>query len=126
MKLFWRCQPFFRKCVKRKRKEKEKYHAAGDSDNRHTKRTPRHFCRCRSEYHLTAKFSKPSKENENWIKQVRFNERGNRALQKECENSKNNKVQKIYAYMAHISENAECPSKNFGDSLQNTNWILYL
>ena len=32
--------------------------------------------------------------------------------------------QKIYAYMARISGNDECPSGKFGDILQLTNWIL--
>ena len=32
--------------------------------------------------------------------------------------------QKISAYMARMSGNDECPSRNFGDSLQLTNWIL--
>ena len=36
-----------------------------------------------------------------------------------------NSGQKIYAYMARMSGNDECPSGNFGDSLQLTNWILY-
>ena len=36
----------------------------------------------------------------------------------------NKNDQKIYAYMARMSGNDECPSGNFGDSLQLTNWIL--
>ena len=31
----------------------------------------------------------------------------------------------MYASMAHMSGNDECPSGNFGDSSQLTNWILY-
>ena len=46
-----------------------------------------------------------------------FNEKGNRA----CDNVENNSDQKIYASMARISGNEECPSENFGDSLQLTN-----
>ena len=38
--------------------------------------------------------------------------------------TKKNWDQKIYAYMARISGNDECPSGNYGDSLQLTNWIL--
>ena len=51
---------------------------------------------------------------------MRFNERGNRAH----ENSKNNSDKNIYTYTARMSNNDECPSGNFGDSSQLTNWIL--
>ena len=37
---------------------------------------------------------------------------------------KNNSDQEIYACMARISGNDKCPSGNFGDSSQLTNWIL--
>ena len=67
-----------------------------------------------------AKYPNPSKENKKWRKQVRLDEKGNCAR----ENSKNNSDQKIYAYMARMSNNDECPSGNFGDSSQLTNWIL--
>ena len=30
----------------------------------------------------------------------------------------------MYASMAHTSDNEKCPSRNFGDSSQLTNWIL--
>ena len=33
--------------------------------------------------------------------------------------------QNIYASMAHMSSNAEIPRRDFGDSSQPTNWILY-
>ena len=33
-------------------------------------------------------------------------------------------TKKIYASMARMSGNDECPSANFGDSSQLTNWIL--
>ena len=36
----------------------------------------------------------------------------------------NNSDQKIYEYMARMSDNDRCPSRNFGDSSQLTNWIL--
>ena len=36
----------------------------------------------------------------------------------------NNRDQKIYASMARISGNDECPSENYGDSSKLTNWIL--
>ena len=32
--------------------------------------------------------------------------------------------QNMYASMARMSGNDECPSETFGDSLQLTNWIL--
>ena len=41
-----------------------------------------------------------------------------------CDNGKNNSDQKIYVSMAHISDNDEYLSGNFGDSSQLTNWIL--
>ena len=41
-----------------------------------------------------------------------------------CDNGENNSDQKIYAYMARMSDNDECLGENFGDSLQLTNWIL--
>ena len=82
--------------------------------------TPRKCFRCESEYHLIAKCLGPQNKNEKWRKQVRFNEKGNRA----CDNSKNNSDQKIYASIARMSGNAKCPSGNFGKSSQLTNWIL--
>ena len=36
-----------------------------------------------------------------------------------------NSDQNIYASMAHMSGNEKCPSGNFGDSSQLTNWVLY-
>ena len=53
-------------------------------------------------------------------KEVSFNEKVNCA----CDNGKNNRDYKIYASMAQMSSNDECPSENFGDSSQLTNWIL--
>ena len=32
--------------------------------------------------------------------------------------------QKIYAYIAHMSSNAESPRRSYGDSSQLTYWIL--
>ena len=108
------------KCFKRIRQEKEKSSAAGASDNRRTEWTSRKCFRCGSEDHLIAKCPRPPKDNEKRKKQVRFNEKGNRAR----ENRKNNSDQSIYASMARMSNNDECPSENFGDSSQLTNWIL--
>ena len=62
----------------------------------------------------------PPKDNEKRRKQVRFNEKGNRA----CNNDKNNRDQNISAYIARMSGNDECTSRNFGHSSQLTNWIL--
>ena len=39
--------------------------------------------------------------------------------------AKNNSDQMISLSMARMSDNEEFPSKNFGDSLKLTNWILY-
>ena len=52
--------------------------------------------------------------------QVHFNKKVTCA----CENGKNKSAKRIYASMARISGNDKCPSGNFGDSLQLTNWIL--
>ena len=87
-----------------------------------TERTPRKCFRSGSEDHLIAKCPKPPKENEKQQKQVRFNEKVNCA----CDNNENNNDQKIYASMARMSGNDECPGGNLGDSLQLTNWILDL
>ena len=53
-----------------------------------------------------------------------FSERGNRELQKECDNNRNNNDQPIYAYIARMSDNDEFPGRDFSDSPQLTNWIL--
>ena len=84
-------------------------------------RPPRKCFRCGSEDHIIAKFPKPPKDNEEWRRQVRFNEKGNRA----CNNSENNDDHKIYASMARMSSNDECSIEKYGESLQLTNWILY-
>ena len=34
--------------------------------------------------------------------------------------------QEIYESMTPISDNEKCPSRNFGDILQLTNWIIYI
>ena len=81
---------------------------------------PRKFFRCGSEDHMITKCPKPPKDNKKRRKQVRFNEKGNRS----CDNGENNRGQKIYTSMAQMSGNDECPSENFGDSLQLINWIL--
>ena len=65
----------------------------GALENIRTEQTNRKCFRCGSEDPLIAKCPKPPKDNEKQRKQIRFNEKGNRA----CDNSKNNSDQKIYA-----------------------------
>ena len=65
-------------------------------------------------------FPEPQKDNEKRKKQVCFNEKGNRVY----ENSENNSDQKLYASMARMPGNDECPSGNFCYSSQLTDWIL--
>ena len=69
---------------------------------------------------MIAKCPKPQKYNEKQRKQVRFNEKGNRA----CDISKYIDDHKIYASMERMSSDDERKSGNYGDSLQLTNWIL--
>ena len=95
---------------------------SGHSDNRQMEQTPRKFFSCGSQDHLLEKCMKPPKDDEKQRKQVLFNEKGNRA----CDNGKNNSDQKIYACIARMSGNDECPSEHFGDSSQFTNWIWIL
>ena len=99
--------------------------AAGDSDNKRTERMPRKCFKCGSEDHLISKCPKSPKENEKIPEQVCLSERVNRELQKECNNGKIKKDQKTYAYMAHMSDNDEYSSTDFGDSAQLTSCILY-
>ena len=47
-------------------------------------------------------------------------------MQKECDKRENNNYQKIYSSMARMYDNDECTSRDFSDSLQLTNCILYL
>ena len=100
------------KCSKRIRKEKGKARAFYASDNRQTEQPPQKCFRCGYEDHLVSKCPKPPKDTEKRRKEVRFNEKGNHA----CDDGKNNSNQKIYAYMAHMYSNDECPSETFGDS----------
>ena len=108
------------KCFKRIRKEKEKARAVDVSSNRNPERPPRKCFRCGSEDHMIAKCPKPPKDNKKRRRQVRFNEKGNRA----CDNGKNNDDHKIYISMARMSVNYERKSEKYGDSSQLTNWIL--
>ena len=76
--------------------------------------------RCGSEDHMIATFPNPQKDIEKQRKQVRFNEKGNRA----CDNSENNSDQNIYASMAQMSGNDKRLSEKYSDSSQLSNWIL--
>ena len=69
---------------------------------------------------MIAKCPKPPKDNEKRLKQLRFNEKGNRA----CNNGENNDDHKIYASMAQMSSDDERKIVKYGDSFQLTNWIL--
>ena len=99
---------------------KGKSRAVGISSNRNLECLPRKCYRCGSEDHIIAKCPKPTKDNEKQSKQVRFNEKGNRA----CNNGENTDNLKIYASMARMSSDDERKSVKYGDSLQLTNWIL--
>ena len=85
-------------------------------------RLPWKCFRCGSEYHIIAKCPKPPKDNEKRKKQVRFNEKGNRA----CDNGENNDDNNIYTSMAQMSSNDERKSVKYGDSFQLINLILDL
>ena len=63
---------------------------------------------------------KPPKDNDKWRNQMSSNEKVNCV----CDNGKNNSDQNIYASMARISGNGECPGGDFGESSQLTNCIL--
>ena len=108
------------KCFKRIRKEKEKARAVDVSSNRNSERPPRKCFRCGSEYHMIAKFPNPPKDNEKRQRQVRFNEKGNRA----CDNGEDNDDHKIYASMAQMYSDDKRKSKDYGNSSQLTNFIL--
>ena len=69
---------------------------------------------------MIKKFPKSQKDNDEWRRQVRFNEKGNCA----CDNGENDNDHKIYTSMAQMSSNDERKSEKYGDSFQLTNWIL--
>ena len=71
---------------------------------------------------MIAKRPKPPKDNEKRRKQIRFNEKGNRA----CDNSYDDNDNKIYASMARMSSYDKRKSVKYGYSSQLTNWILDL
>ena len=110
------------KCFKRIRKEEVNARVVDVSSNRQMERTPQKRFRCGSEDHMIAKCTNPPKDNEKQQKQVRFNEKCNRAYG----NGENNSDQNIYASMARISSNDERSSENYGESSLLNNWILDL
>ena len=75
---------------------------------------PRKCFRCGSEDHMITKYPKPPKYNGKRQRQVRFNEKGNRA----CDNIENSNDHNIYAYMARMSSSDERESKKYRDTLQ--------
>ena len=69
---------------------------------------------------MMEKCPKPSKDNEKRRRQVRFNEKGNRA----CNNGENDDDHKIDVSMARMSSDDERKSEKYGDNSKLTNWIL--
>ena len=110
--------------LKRIIKDKKKARADGDQDKQWNECTPRKCFRCGSIDHQIAKFTKPTKYNKKQKNKVRFNERGNSALQKESENCDDDNDQYIYVLMACMSGNDKSSGRDFGESLQLTYWIL--
>ena len=108
------------KNFKKIRKEKEKARSAGTSSNINSERPARKFYRCGSEDHLIAKFPKPPKDSEKIRKSGKCKEKVNRA----CDNSDDDNDLKVYASMARMSSYDKRENKDYGDSLQLTNWNL--
>ena len=69
---------------------------------------------------MIAKCPKPPKESDKIRKSEKSKEKGNRA----CDNRDDENGLKVYASMAWISSDDKRESKDYGDSLQLTNWIL--
>ena len=70
---------------------------------------------------MITKCPKPPKDNKKRRKQVRFNEKGNRA----CDNDKDTDDHKIYASMAQMYSNDKRKSEKYGDFPKSTNCIIY-
>ena len=66
---------------------------------------------------MITKCPKPPKNNEKRLRQVRFNEKVNRA----CDNGEDTDDNKIYTYMSRMSSNDKHKSEKYGDSSQLTN-----
>ena len=97
-----------------------------DSDKQQTEQTSRKNLRCGPIDNLIALCPKPPKHNKKLQKTACFVERGNHISQKDPENGDYDNNQNKYAFMACLSGNDQNSSRNFGDSSQLTNWILYL
>ena len=69
---------------------------------------------------MIEKCPNPPKDSKKRLKKVRFNEKGNRAY----DNGEDDNDHNIYVSMARMSSDDEHESKEYGDSLQLTNWIL--
>ena len=67
----------------------------------------------------------PPKQNEERRNKVRFIEIGNCESKKQFDNGKNDNDQKIYVFMARMSDNDKCPSSDFGDSSKFTNCLFF-
>ena len=105
------------KCFKKIRKEKEKARSVGASSNKNSDRPARKCFRCGSEDHLIAKCPKPPKDSEKRRKSEKSKEKGNSAK----DNSDDENDHTIYVYMARMSGDEKCESKDYGDSSQLTN-----
>ena len=101
-------------------KGKEKVRSAGTSSSRILDRPDWKCFRCGSEDHMIAKCPKPTKDIEKRHKSKKSKEKGNRA----CDNSDDDNDLKVYASMVRISSDDKHEIKDYGDSLQLTNWIL--
>ena len=69
---------------------------------------------------MIAKCPNPPKDSEKRRKSEKSKGKGNRA----CNNSDDDNDLKVYASMARMSSDDKRESKDYGDSLQLTNWIL--
>ena len=66
-----------KKKIKKIRKDKEKYRAAGDLDRQRTERPDRKFFGCRYVHHIINKCLKPPRYDYKQRNNVHFDERGN-------------------------------------------------
>ena len=91
-------------------------HLTNNSD-----RPARKYFRCGSEDHMIAKCPNPPKDNEKRRKSDKSKEKVNSAK----DNSDDDDDLKVYASMAQLSNDDVRESKDYGNSSQLTNWILY-
>ena len=107
-------------CFKKIRKEKEKPRSSGTSSNKNSDCPARKCFRCGSEDHLITECPKPPKDGKKKRNSDKSKEKGNSAKY----NSDDDDDLKVYASMARMSNDDVRENKNYGDSLQSTNWIL--